>query len=91
MREATLQTNIKKFFEQHGMLVIKQVSPPIGIPDLLVCCGGKHLWIEIKTGKGRLSPAQKTCHLMLARKGQTVIICRSVGDAHEGLHLLQSL
>ena len=80
MKESTLQANIIKFLEKEGFLALKQQSPPAGIPDLLVCKGNFHVWIEVKTSKGVLTNIQRACHLKLKKKNQLVFTCRSIHE-----------
>lgn len=52
-----------------------------GIPDLCILTeGGKTLFIELKSAKGRVSAAQKMRHAELRALGHRVEICRSVVD-----------
>lgn len=52
-----------------------------GIPDLFVPAWS--LWIEMKTEKGRLSPAQKEMIIYLEGIGHTVIVGYGAKDASE--------
>ena len=58
-----------------------------GMPDMLICAPDKMpLWLELKAGKaGRLSEAQKACHLHLRAIGHTVEVVRSIEDAMAAL------
>lgn len=58
------------------------IGLPKGFPDLLVVCpGGKVVFMEIKTQTGRVSPEQQKMHQFLRRMGQRVTVARSVSDA----------
>lgn len=60
--------------------VIHGVEP--GTPDLLVMLpGGRVLWLELKTARGRLSPAQQAWHERARRMGHTVEVVRDVQSA----------
>lgn len=54
-----------------------------GTPDLCFCIGGRSLWIELKTKRGSVSPAQRDCHRELREAGAEVVVCRSVSAALE--------
>lgn len=49
-----------------------------GIPDLHI--PALSVFIEMKTGIGKVSPVQKAMHERLRKDGQTVEVCRSVDD-----------
>lgn len=51
-----------------------------GCPDILVIDGGRALWIELKSKRGRLSPDQVCCHALLRRAGAVVTVCRSLDE-----------
>lgn len=53
-----------------------------GTPDILVMLdGGRCVWLECKTDKGRVTETQKSWHTMAAALGHRVAIARSVEDA----------
>lgn len=56
-----------------------------GIPDLCVVFGGKPLFIELKTAKGAVRPAQRWVRDRLTAAGAIVTICRSVEAVEEFL------
>ena len=58
-----------------------------GLPDILACWQGRLIAIEVKTGKGRLSPEQKREHEALRTAGAVVL----VGNAVEVIHQLERL
>jgi hypothetical protein len=52
-----------------------------GMPDLVVVLPeGKVLWAEIKSDKGRVSPAQLNVHGQLNSLGHVCVVLRSVED-----------
>ncbi len=55
-----------------------------GMPDLTAFKDGRTVFVEVKTGKGKLNPDQKVCKTMLEAAGFTVILARSIDDL-EGL------
>jgi len=53
-----------------------------GVADICVMLkGGKVIWVELKTAKGRLSPAQKDFRLICRSLGHTYLLARSVSEA----------
>ena len=55
-----------------------------GVPDLcIICLSGGAYFIEVKTPKGVLSPAQKDTIALLEAAGSDVAIARSIDDARE--------
>lgn len=52
-----------------------------GVPDLLVWIrGGRSIGLELKAGRGKLSPEQMYWHARIAGLGHRVHVCRSVDD-----------
>jgi hypothetical protein len=49
-----------------------------GIPDLAIVWRGHALFVELKTARGSLSPAQRQMHARLHVAGAEVMTCRSV-------------
>jgi hypothetical protein len=58
-----------------------------GLPDILACWQGRLIAIEVKTGKGRLTPEQRREHEALRAAGAVVI----VGDAVQVVQELERL
>lgn len=59
--EKKFELKVRKFLEEQGCWVLKTWSngtQRIGVPDLLVCCCGVFLGIEIKAEKGKPTPLQ---------------------------------
>jgi Holliday junction resolvase len=49
MREALIQSQIKKYLESNGWLVIKLIQTTMnGIPDLMALKSGRTVFIEVK-------------------------------------------
>ena len=88
--ETKIQRQIKDYLEYAGYKVYRMnagrakknvVGAPAGTPDLLsISPKGRHLWIEIKTEEGVLSGVQASEHRDLIRRGDSVIVARSVED-----------
>lgn len=60
--------------------VLKALGVKSGVPDVMIVCAGRVFGIELKTNKGRLSPAQTERHAILRDAGCPVEIARSVDD-----------
>jgi hypothetical protein len=59
-----------------------------GMADIGGCYLGKHVEIEVKTDKGRLSPAQKRWKMAVERAGGIWVLARNPADALEVLAAL---
>ncbi|MFR9293585.1 MAG: VRR-NUC domain-containing protein [Turicibacter sanguinis] len=63
MREKSFENKVKKFLKEQGCYFIKYWGGGIftqeGVPDLLVCCNGHFLGIELKSPTGTPSELQK--------------------------------
>jgi len=95
--EAQIQAALIERLELGGKLIIRlnsgfamgasgrriKTAPP-GTPDLLVLGqGGQHLFIEVKSPKGKLNSNQVQMHQQLSELGHTVKIVRSMQDVEE--------
>lgn len=61
MREKDFEKKVKAFLKEGGCWVLKTWSNGVqrqGIPDLLVCCNGHFVGVELKAEKGRSSDLQ---------------------------------
>lgn len=59
--EKTFETKVKKFLMDQGCWILKTWSNGIqrqGVPDLLVCCNGYFVGIELKADNGKPSELQ---------------------------------
>ena len=59
--EKTFENKVKGFLKSQGCWVLKTWSNGVqrsGIPDLLVCCKGTFLGVELKAANGKPSPLQ---------------------------------
>lgn len=62
MKEKEFENKVKAFLKDRGCWVLKTWSNGVqrqGIPDLLVCCNGYFVGVELKAEKGRPSELQK--------------------------------
>ena len=61
MKEKDCEKKVKQFLKERGCWVLKTWSNGVqrqGIPDLLVCCNGFFVAVELKAEKGRPSDLQ---------------------------------
>lgn len=61
MREKQFENQVKAFLKEQGCWVLKTWSNGIqreGVPDLLVCCNGYFVGVELKNEKGKPSALQ---------------------------------
>ena len=61
MKEKEFEKKVKAFLKDRGCWVLKTWSNGVqrqGVPDLLVCCGGYFVGVELKAEKGRPSDLQ---------------------------------
>jgi hypothetical protein len=54
-------------------------------PDLLIWTRSSGFGIELKSGAGKLSPAQVAWHATITSLGHRVYVCRSVDDVERVL------
>lgn len=60
--EKNFENKVKKFLEEEGCYFIKTHGDRfsrIGTPDLIICCNGHFLGIELKAPNGKPSELQK--------------------------------
>lgn len=61
MKEKQFEQKVKKFLAEQGCWVLKTWSNGIqrdGVPDLLICCNGYFLGVELKAEHGQPSELQ---------------------------------
>ncbi len=51
-----------------------------GTPDIVMCWKGRMVGIELKAGRGRMSPAQLETHDAIALAGGVVTTCRTLDE-----------
>lgn len=67
-------------FPSDGATRRGRIGLKLGVPDILIIDRGFPLWIELKTGTGRVSTAQHDCHDALLQAGAIVAVCRSLDE-----------
>ena len=51
-----------------------------GTPDIVMCWKGRLVGIELKAGRGRMSPAQLEAHDAITLAGGAVTTCRTLDE-----------
>jgi hypothetical protein len=81
--EAKLGKKIREHLEHAGAFVFKIHGGPqmmAGLPDLIVCHGGRFIGVEVKMPGANPTPRQQFVHSLIKRAGGEVIVARSVED-----------
>lgn len=81
--ESDIQRQIKEYLQWHGWLVVKihqSLGSYKGIADLYALKDGRHVWIEVKTQKGRLSEHQEKFRRDVISHGGKYIVARGIED-----------
>ena len=61
MREKAFENKVKEFLKEQGCWVLKTWSNGVqrsGVPDLIVCCNGYFVGVELKAENGKPSELQ---------------------------------
>lgn len=61
MKEKDFEMKVKEYLKEEGCWILKTWSNGVqrdGVPDLLVCCHGIFLGVELKAENGKPSPLQ---------------------------------
>lgn len=76
--EKNFENRVKAFLKAQGCWVLKYWGggqfTKAGVPDLLVCCNGHFLAIEIKASNGRPSPLQLYTIDQIKKAGGTALV-----------------
>lgn len=88
VREADIQDAIRDYLRYTGWFVIRHqqgLGCHRGLADLSATKGGRTLWIEVKTARGRLSEWQERFRADIEAHGGVYIVARSPEDIQEAL------
>ena len=70
----------------HAAIQSKAMGMKAGMPDLMFLWKGELLWIELKAGKGKLSPAQKQTHQAMKDAGSiATVVCKTAYEVADVL------
>lgn len=81
--EADIQAAIKQYLQYAGWFVVKihqSLGSYKGIADLYALKSGRHVWIEVKTPRGKLSRHQEQFKADVEAHGGRYVVARSVDD-----------
>ena len=82
-KERDIQKQIKEHLTWKGWFVVKihqSLGSHKGIADLYALKDGRHVWIEVKTPKGRQSMDQVEFQRMVEANGGGYLVARSVDE-----------
>jgi Holliday junction resolvase len=81
MREAIIQSQIKRYLEVNGWMVIKLIQTSVnGIPDLMALRNGRTIFIEVKQPGKKPSDLQQYRIEKLHKQGFEAICATSLQD-----------
>jgi Holliday junction resolvase len=81
MRESIIQTQIKKYLETNGWMVIKLIQTSCnGIPDLMALKNGRTVFVEVKQPGKKPNDLQQYRIEKLQKQGFAAIVAVSVND-----------
>lgn len=81
MRESIIQTQIRKYLELNGWMVIKLIQTTMnGIPDLMALKSGRTVFVEVKQPGKKPTDLQAYRHGKLKEKGFDVITATSARE-----------
>jgi hypothetical protein len=60
--------------------ILRGMGVKEGTPDMIILDAGRAIFLELKSLKGRVSPAQQVCHKSLRRAGCAVYVIRSLDE-----------
>lgn len=63
----------------------KTMGMKAGVPDLMLNYDRKAFWLELKTTKGRLSPAQIMVRSRIREAGGEVYVCSTLEEVRDAL------
>ena len=81
IREKAVEAALRRAVTARGGRSVKLQPPPIGVPDRLVLWpGGRCCFVELKTPRGKVTPAQQVQHERLRALGFEVDVLRSSAE-----------
>lgn len=77
--EKQFENKIKSFLQNKGCYFVKYLGcgyTRAGVPDLLVCCNGRFIGIEVKAENGKLSSLQQYNIMEIQKAGGIALIVK---------------
>lgn len=90
VREREVQSQIRDYLRWRGWYVVKihqSLGSVRGIADLYALKGGRHVWIEVKTPRGRQSDAQREFQAAIESHGGVYMLASSIEDVQKALEV----
>lgn len=94
MTESQLQTKILKHIKRKlPEAFVWKISDRwfSGVPDILLICNGRFLFIEVKTPRGRVQPIQRQVFKLMRRAGAEVKVVRDIETVKDIVKVWQVL
>lgn len=88
--EKEITHSIRSYLKAFGIFHWKNfgtLGAAVGVADILGIYQGKFLAIEVKTERGKLSPAQERFIANINDKGGIAFVARCIDDVENNLHL----
>ena len=83
IKESDIQRDIKTYLQYKGWFVVKihqSMGSYKGIADLSCTKDGRHVWVEVKTPRGRMSGHQERFRDDVVRHGGEYVVARGIED-----------
>lgn len=83
LKESEIQAQIKQYLQWRGWYVVKihqSLGSHKGIADLYAIKGGRSVWIEVKTAKGKQSEHQREFEREITSHGGEYVVARGLED-----------
>ena len=83
MKESEIQAQVREYLRWSGWFVVKihqSMGSYKGIADLYAIRKARHVWIEIKRPKGKLSEHQEKFKRDIEAAGGEYIVARDIAD-----------
>lgn len=76
-QEKTFENKVKKYLKEQGCYVVKYFGCAFtqsGIPDLLICCNGHFVAVELKATRGKTSKLQELNIEQIRKSGGKALV-----------------
>lgn len=82
-KESDIQRQIKDYLQLKGWFCVKihqSLGSYKGIADLYAIKDGRHIWVEVKTPMGKVSPYQEQFRRDVEAHGGKYVVARGIED-----------
>lgn len=90
--EGRIKSDIKNALKDRGVywtMIPGGAYGRSGEPDMILCCNGRYLAVEVKTPTGRQSEWQKLRQAQIEASGGTYIVARDVEDVLKAVERIE--